>query len=315
MEYTFSERNFIRHMLRTKLGDLSGMSFQRFFQDLMCARYPDFLDVRPHGSLGDFGSDGLSLHGGKLYACYGQETANPAAIRPKFRSDLESALRKWSGQFETFVFVHNDLRGVRPEVGRMLTDARDAHADVMFAQYGFRQFLTDMVRLERTQVEDLLGCQFPTVDEVYRVGLEDLEPLLTHLAQQRRAAGPRANASEVPPYKLEYNELEPEDYQDLVEAFKYTYLVEEYYHQRVDVLERDEVAEGFRSYYGDLRRECDDAGEIIFRLKEYVAGTARRRPQEENAASVVLAYFVETCDVLEEPPQGWRGTAAGSEAW
>ena len=34
----------------------------------------------------------------------------------------------------------------------MLTDARDAHADVMFAEYGFRQFLTDMVRLERTQV-------------------------------------------------------------------------------------------------------------------------------------------------------------------
>ncbi|MCX4584632.1 hypothetical protein [Streptomyces sp. NBC_01481] len=89
----------------------------------MCARYPDFLDVRTHGNLGDQGSDGLSLHARKLYACYAPRSFDAAKLRKKFHDDLNSALAQRMGQFGTFVFVHNDLRGVHPEVGTMLMEA------------------------------------------------------------------------------------------------------------------------------------------------------------------------------------------------
>jgi hypothetical protein len=310
MGFTFSEKSHIKLMLRTKLGDLSGLSFQRFFQDLMCALRPDFLDVRTHGNVGDMGADGLDLYDGNLYACYGQELANPAAIQSKFWADLESARRQRAGQFETFVFVHNDLRGVRPEVSKMLAEAQRTHADLRFTQYGFRQFLGDMIRLERDQVEMLLGCPFPTVEEVYQIGLEDLEPLLEHLGQQRRTSGQHAHAKKVPPEKLDYHQLEPEDRHELIAALKYTYQVKEYYNQRNDVLERDEVAEGFRAYYYVVREEHDDLEVIVLKLREYVAGTARRTARVEAAVWVVLAHFIETCDVFEEPPAGWQAATA-----
>ncbi len=110
-----------------KLAELHGEAFEGFFHDVMCARYPDFLDVRTHGNLGDQGSDGLSLHGGKLYACYAPATFDVAKVRKKFHDDLDSARRQRPGQFSTFVFVHNDLRGIHPEVATMLAEARTAH--------------------------------------------------------------------------------------------------------------------------------------------------------------------------------------------
>jgi hypothetical protein len=295
------ERFFIRAMLLAKLGDLSRDSFQQFFHELMSNRYPDFVGVRAHGRLGDQGADGLSLHGGKLYACYGPDAGDAAEIRRKFRADLASAVRQRSGQFHTFVFVHNG-RGIHPVVSGMLPEAVAAHPELTFEVYGWSNFYRTLIELPRDIVEDLIGCPFPVKDFVTNVGLSDLEPLLKHLVTQRRVAGAHARPKAVSPAKLDHNRLSPDDRAEIARAVMHTYLVEEYYQARNDPAERDEVAEAINAHYLELRQGSDDPGEIICGLQEYISGNARRPPEQEYAIMVVLAHFFETCDVFDEPP-------------
>jgi len=111
---------------------------------------------------------------------------------------------------------------------------------------------------------------------------------------------------EVPPDKLDYNRLCSEDRAEIIAAQRYTYLVDEYYQQRRDVTERDEVAEGINAYYRQIRPAYDDPGDVLWKLQEYVAGNARGRRDHERAVMVVLGSFFETCDIFEEPPTNWR---------
>jgi hypothetical protein len=246
---TFEEQSYVRGMLRRLLDERFGKAFERFFQNLMCARYIDFIDVRTHGKLGDIGADGLSLHDGKLYACYAPEVPDAAAVRAKFNDDLTKAVAKRGDHFDTFVFVHNDLRGVHPELSILLGQARQEHPTLRFEQRGPQHLHRELCRLERDEI---------------------------------------------------------------IAALRYTHLVDEYYQQRRDVTERDEVAEGINAYYRRIRPAYDDPGDVLWKLQEYVAGNARGRRDHERAVMVVLGYFFETCDIFEEPPTNWR-TPAGRE--
>jgi hypothetical protein len=144
-----------------------------------------------------------------------------------------------------------------------------------------------LCRLERDEIADLLECDFPTADRLYRVGPGDLEPLLAHLVAYRRSGSVPASARDVPPEKLAYNQLSHEDRDDFVQAMRHAPLVEDYYQARSDVTERDEVAEGFSAYYRDLRHECQDSAEIIWKLQEYVTGNARQSREQERAVMVL----------------------------
>ncbi|WP_239334036.1 ABC-three component system protein [Frankia sp. CiP3] len=307
MALGFEEQSFVRAMLRRLLDERSGKAFERFFQDLMCARYPGFIDVRTHGKLGDMGADGLL--DGKLYACYAPEVPDATAVRTKFKKDLAKATAKRGDHFDTFVFVHNDLRGVHPEISILLGQASRDHPTLLFENRGPRYLHRELCRLEREEIEDLLGCEIPVSERVYRIGLDDLEPLLAHLVAQRRAARFPAPAREVPPDKLAYNELSAEDRDEIVFAMRYTPQVEEYYQGRTDITERDEVAQGFSAYYQQVKAAYQEPGEVLWKLQEYVAGNARGSRDHERAVMVVLAYFFETCDIFDEPPLGWRAPA------
>jgi hypothetical protein len=292
-------------MLRRLLDERFGKAFERFFQNLMCARYPDFIDVRTHGNLGDIGADGLGLHDGKLYACYAPEVPDAAAVRVKFTDDLAKAVAKRGDHFDTFVFVHNDLRGVHPELSILLGRARQDHPTLRFEHRGPQHLHRELCRLDRDEIEELLGCEIPVSDRVYRIGMDDLGPLLAHLVEQRRQA-PASAPPKAPPDKLEYNRLCQEDYDEIIAALRYTYLVAEYYQQRRDVTERDEVAEGINAYYRQIRPAYDDPSDVLWKLQEYVAGNARGRRDQERAVMVVLGYFFENCDIFEKPPTNWR---------
>jgi len=303
---SFEEQSFVRGILRRQLEDLSGKAFERFFQKLMCARYTDFIDVRTHGSLGDIGADGISLHDGRLYACYAPGKPDAVRVWAKFHDDMKKAIAKRGDHFGTFVFVHNDLGGVHPEISIMLARARHDYQWLRFEHMGPQHLHRELCRLHRDEIQELLGCEIPVSDRVYRIGLEDLEPLLIHLINQRRQAISQASVRRVPPDKLDYNRLCSEDRAEVISAIRYAPLVDEYYQQRRDVMERDEVAQGFHLYYQQIKAVYDDPGDVLWKLQEYVAGNARGRRDQERAVMVILAYFFETCDIFEEPPANWQ---------
>lgn len=77
---SFTERMFVGSMFRDRMPDLCGDAFERFFDRLMIARYPDFVEVGTHGNIDDLSAEGLHARG--LQADAGDvpaRTMSPAA--------------------------------------------------------------------------------------------------------------------------------------------------------------------------------------------------------------------------------------------
>lgn len=300
---------FVKAAYRELMANLHGDMFEDFFHRLMTARYPDFVQVRTHGNIGDLGADGLRLYGGRLYACYAPEVFDVARVNEKFASDLAKAILKRPDEFSVFVFVYNDVRGLHPEVTRLLVHASKEHQDLKFEPMGPPDLLRELWKLVRQEIEDLLRTPIPIQEFVYGIGLEDLAPLLEHLMRHRRRANAQVPAPrEVPASKLAFNRLGDDDQEMLVGAMRYTHLVERYYQGVSDITERDEVAADFNAYYRQVSRDYAEPEQVISELQKYVTGNRRGETRAELALWVVLAYFFETCDIFEEPPPGWEQT-------
>lgn len=302
----FEQKMYAKVMFMKKLSELTENAFEDFFHNLMSARYPDYVDVRTHGKLGDMSADGVGLHSRKLYASYAPATHNVSAIEKKFFSDLEGAKSKRGGDFDTFVFVHNDMRGAHPEISRLLAKAAEEHAPLRFEHMGLRRLWQECLQLSLSQMEDLLGCEIPIRQTAYGIGLADLEPLLERLKQQAAMADPFAPLPKVSEQKLGYNQLSGDIREDLTKGMMYTHLVHEYYEGKMKVLERDEVAAGFSAYYRQARENWNDPEDIFFELQKYVIGNMLQPAKTHRAALVILAYFFERCDIFETPPPDWR---------
>lgn len=302
------ERSFIRPMLHAKLDELHGESFEDFFHRLMCARDPGFIDVRAYGNIGDLSADGLSLHDRTLYACYGPKSDGLRHLPGKLNGDLAGALAKRPGEFDRFAFVHSDRYGMHPEVSRLLSKTRDEYPDLIFENFGRHRFHNELCRLDRWQVEDLLG-PFPAQPVVSGVALTDLMPLLDHLAEHRRPvedlpAIPRPSVE-----KMSYNSFSPDEKRRMSTALPYVQHVDTYYAGRRDPNERDETAAGFRDHYQLVKATSTDPDEILGLLEQHILGNAKPSQQMHLNALVLLMYFFGECDIFEVPPPGWSSAA------
>lgn len=155
--------------------------------------------------------------------------------------------------------------------------------------------------------EDVLGCQIPIQPVAHGIGMEDLAPLLKHLRDQRRAANPLMPLSEVDPLKLDFNRIREEAREDLLRGMRQSHLVEAFYIGTLRAVEHDEVAQGFRLYYEQVRRDFPDPEDVLWQLELYVLGNGRVPPRTQRAAWVVLAHFFERCDIFDALPPGGSG--------
>lgn len=300
----FYERLSMRPLLWTKLHSLTGDAFQTFFHDLMTCSCPSFVDVRTHGKLGDLSSDGLSLYDRRLFACYAPETPDASKTISKFKGDVTGALAKRSGQFDTFVFVHNDTRGTHPEISAALADARNAHSGLRFEVMGARHLRDIIGRLSRDQVEDLLGSPLP-LQHTVTVGLAEMEELLAELSMAGITLDEAAPVEAVSIHKLQFSELTPDSQAEIRDAMRHSPMIDDYYARRIDVTERDEVAARFNREYRDAIASDVEPEDTLLRLREFLAGSRVQSGPMYRAQTAVLAYFFQRCDIFENPPADW----------
>lgn len=301
------QRQYAQARWRALLDGSSGGEFEKLFHRLMELSDDGYVPVATHGNLGDLAADGLGLAGRRLYACYAPETVDAARVRSKFRRDLAGALAKRSGQFDTFVFVHNMKRGVEPVISGLLAEAQREHVGIDFEQLGPSKLWHRAMYLDVLRLETLLGESIPVHEVAYGVGMAEIEPLLRHLADNRSHGTAGPGPIPLPSTrKADFNRLTARSQEVLRRARPYTYQVSRYYQGLLDVNERDEVAEDFAAHYRLLRAELgDNPDDILWQMQGYVLGQTRATWERSDAADVVLTYFFEECDIFEVPPPGW----------
>lgn len=299
------QRNFVRCMLRAKLNELHGEEFESFFHRIMELRYPGFLAVRTYGNTGDMSADGLAVNDRRLYACYAPQTIKRNRIEEKFADDLQGAIAKRPDEFDTFVFVHNDLRGILPAVTSAISTAKACNPHLTFESMGMNRLFSEVRRLDLEDVEDLLG-PLPAQEVVTGVGTEDLAPLLDHLAEGRRKSGLPDGIAIPPREKLEYNGFSATYRESLIQQLPHVWLVGAYYQQRTDPFERDETAAAFRDQYQAVRDDYSHPDDILDQLLQYILGNRAASLRAQSGALTVLMYFFGECEIFRVPPPGWQ---------
>ncbi len=299
-------------LLKEKLATVYGNAFEDFFHELMSSADDTYVPVRTAGRLGDMSADGLSLHRGRLYACYGPQVLSERDAPRKVLGDIEGAVRKRAGQFAEFVFVHNDLRGLHPLVSAVLADAAARFPEIRFANFGFTRFRDVLLALPEATIEDVLGTPLPAQPLVFAVDMEELAPLLERLRRERLHADPGAPVLPVSQMKMEHNSITG-DARDVLNAGMKSYpIVEQYYQQDRRVPEEDEAAAGFRAEFARIRQRTENADELLWQLEQYILGNASPDYRSRRAAYAVLAYFFVKCYIFDDAPPAPGGEAAAN---
>ncbi len=171
-------RHYYELTYRVAFMERKGEAFQSFFSDIMEKRHPaDFIRVRPWGNIGDQKNDGYLRSERILFQCYAPNDLAASACIAKIDEDLNGALPHWKKHFGTWVFVHNGLSGLGPEVTAHLL-ALDAKHKKKFrvTQWGFEEIRQKMFGLEEPDIASLLGPA-PSRHVMMNLGLDDLAPV------------------------------------------------------------------------------------------------------------------------------------------
>ncbi len=68
----------------------------------------------------------------------------------KVKKDFAKAMKKRGGDFDTYVFVHNNRRGMHPQVSKALSGLRKDNPGITFENSGHRRFYNEFCRLSGT---------------------------------------------------------------------------------------------------------------------------------------------------------------------
>lgn len=271
--------------------------FQGFFSAIMEKRYPaDFIPVRPWGNVGDRKNDGYLRSKRMLFQCYAPNKLNAAKCIAKIDEDFTGALPHWKQYFDVWVFVHNARDGLGPDVTEKLLALEEAHTPLKATHWGFEELRQVAMALSGPNLASLLGPA-PSREGMIALGLEDLVPVLDHIALMPPAADP--DLRPVPADKLQRNLLSDAVGTLLRAGMSRADLVRKYFKLKPTL--KDQLAETFRTKYQELRETRAPPDDMFAALQRFAGGELVPSPSSQNAILACLAFFFEECDIFERP--------------
>lgn len=280
-----------------------GDVFQDLFVSIMeRAHLHDFTRVQPWGNKGDMKCDGYLFSQRMVFACYGpKEFAPMARALAKIEGDHGGAVLNWKAHMSAWTFVHNDHRGLPPEILALLLRLRGVDADVSVAHWGASELAAKVKGLPLAELVALFG-QVPTARQVRGLRQEDLHNVIPALVGALTVGSHAQDLRPVPPEKLEHNQLSESARLLLVSGMQVSDRVRQFF-ERWDPGVGDRIAGAFKQRYLALRDEgTRSPDEILWALYEYAGGGHLETVREQIAVLAFVAFLFETCEIFERPP-------------
>lgn len=292
---------FYELTFRLRFRESNCEAFQGLFSTIMEMRYPgDFARVRPWGKVGDRKNDGYLRSKRKLFQCYAPREMTLRKCVSKITKDFTGALPYWEQYFDEWVFTHNDTEGLPPDVLALLLSLSKQHNPLTATHWGYTELLAEFKALPPTDIASLLGPA-PDRKDVVAVRLEDVKPLLEHIAIQPEPLVD--DVRPVPAAKLQYNQLSTAAAVLFTAGMTRAEIVKKYLRGLADQTRYDRVAAAFRQRYAELKAQGFPPDDIFLGLQKFVAGDEIVSPTHQAATLAVLAFFFEACEIFERPPE------------
>jgi ABC-3C protein len=218
----------------------------------------------------------------------------------KITEDFTGALPYWKSHFDEWIFTHNDVNGLAPDVLKLLLDLSLNNKPLVATHWGYAELLVEYKALSSSDVATLLG-PVPDHKDVVSIRLEDVKPLLDHIAIQPEQLV--TDVRSVPAAKLQHNQLSPAVATLLKAGMARSEIVKKYLRGLAGQTLYDRFAASFRARYGNLKAEGRPSDDLFLGLQKFVAGEDFPSPSHQAAALAVLAFFFEACEIFERPPE------------
>jgi len=286
------------HMSGFKVAfiEKKGEEFQRWFAELAGHAWgSDFQSVRPYGSQGDWKCDGRRISTGTIFQCYAPDSMTDRKMIEKIDADLDGAVENWPDFIKEWVLVHNDDRGIAPTVAAHLDSKKKAYPNVSIQLWTKPNLLELFSKLSAHAKLSMFG-PVPRHDTGY--SLQDLHPVISALESRdpiQTVDMPLPPSAE----KLDKNDLSADARELLKFGRRRVRLVETYFAKNVEVELGERFAEAFRQRYAELRSLELTSDQIFDHLCNFVGISGE--PARRSAATAVLLYFFDRCDIFEDP--------------
>lgn len=290
-------RSHYEQCFKIAFMEKKGEEFQYFFSSVMEKRYPaDFARVRPWGKVGDRKNDGYLKSKRFLFQVYAPLAIVASECIAKIDEDFKEALPYWNQYFDSWIFAHNAMGGLGPDVLRKLLELDATYSDVSVKHWGFEELRREAMLLAEQELSSLFGPA-PSRQGLIDLGLQDLVPVLDHIARLPTVSEP--DLRPVPADKLLRNLLSDAVAVLLRAGMSRADLVRKYFKLRPPL--QDQVAQSFRAKYVELRGTSESPDDIFAGLQRFTGGSAVPSPSRQNAVLAALAFFFEECDIFERP--------------
>ncbi len=293
LQDAFYESKFENAFLRAK-----GNEFQTFFERLMGLAYKtDFMACRPWGRIGDKKNDGFLKSKRCLFQVYAPNEMVAIKAKSKITEDFDGAKKHWGKHFDEWVFVHNAVDGLAPQIIELLLDFKSANPGIKLKHYGLEELRTIFRTLSNEDKASWFGI-VPTDETKAKLGFKDIQIVLELLATLPEPL--ITEVKDVPKGKIEANALSESVARLLKEGMIKSPLIEDFFSQWHDETLGGRLAEAFKAEYRRLS-ENHSPDQIFAELQSWVGGDRLGPPEHQMAVLTVLAYYFERCDIFEEP--------------
>lgn len=285
------------YAFRTKVAS----DFQDFFTSIMERGYiTDFQKVKPYGNKGDKKCDGYQESLKRVFQVYAPEKMQAGETNKKIDEDFTGAIEHWTERMTSWVFVHNQWRGIPPDVLQKLLDIHGTNAiDVL--RWCEPELRNEFFRLSPDNQALLLGPA-PTAQSIARIQMKDVIQVVSLIAQQETP--PPEEIAQVPAGKLKANSLSTSVQSLLTMGSRKSRLVKRLFTEWHDPELGDRIAKAFRSRYEELRSEANTPDNVFFELWKFAGGGSQKSIEYETAVLAVLSFLFEECDIFEAPRPG-----------
>jgi len=292
-------RSWYQRECQQRLREQQGKAFEDFFATIMELAHPrDFQRSRPYGNQGDLKCDGYLSSQQIVFQVYAPRTTKLADLLKKIRTDFAGALKDWEARMRTWVFVHNDHEGLPAKALQLIHDLAEKTGSVRTESWGPSDIQCLVLGLSPENLARLLGPA-PTLPSLDGLRFDRLRPILLNI--KRQAPPPQADIRPVSPEKLYANAFSTPVLDLLRMGRRKEALVSALLSGWSDPTFGEEIAEGFRRRYAELKESALTADEIFGELQAFAGGSdVARDPAHQAAVLAVLSYFFERCDIFED---------------
>lgn len=279
-----------------------GTAFQDFIGDVLDRRFgEDFFRIKAGGRQGDRKCDGIITSRRILLQVYAPERMNSPTAVKKIDEDLPGAVEGWGLLFDQWVFLHNQFKGLSPDIAQHLISVDGRYGKVV-RHWSEPQVQELAEELTESDLQAVLG-PLPDFRNLSPVTVADITTVVLAVAQQISA---NETIAPVPRDKLDANGLS-DDVKELLRAgTQKSRNVRDLFEKWHDPELGDRVAAAFRTRYDQVKAAGMSPDEIFKELWAFAGGGRYLEPSKECATLSLLAFLFEQCDIFEAPRSAER---------